>query len=74
MTARGCVAFLLLFVPVTVVVANPSFTEAHGGKGEAPLVGLYDLQACTVSTEDEACMLNTDMVEALDADQYIFGK
>lgn len=70
----GYVAFSLLFVPTTVVVADPSFTEIDGGKGEAPRVGLYGLQACTVSTTDEACTQNTDMVEALDADRHLFGK
>lgn len=65
---------LLLFVPTTVVVADPTFTEGRGGQSDAPRVGLYDLQACTVSTTDDACMQNTDMVEALDADPYLFGR
>ena len=74
MTVLGQVALsLLLFVPTTVVVADPTFTDVHGGNDDAPRVGLYGLQACTVSTADDACMQNTDMVQALDADQYLFG-
>lgn len=65
---------LVLFVPSTVVVADPTFAELGGGNGDAPRVGLYGLQGCTTSTTDEACMQNTDMVEALDADHYLFGE
>ena len=65
---------LLHLVPTIVVNADPTFTEVHDSRGGAPRVGLYGLQACTASTTDDACMQNTDMVEALDADPYLFGK
>eukprot|EP00752_Nemacystus_decipiens_P011073 g9837.t1 len=54
------------------ILADPTITGVHGGKGGAPRVGLYGLQACTASATDDACMQNTDMVEALDADKYLF--
>ncbi|CAM9661323.1 unnamed protein product [Scytosiphon promiscuus] len=40
-------------------------------KGDAPRVGLVDLEACTVSTTDDACMQNMEIVSALDADEYL---
>lgn len=48
--------------------AVPTFSE------EPPRVGLVALEACTVSTTDEACTQNADVVEALDADPYISGE
>lgn len=54
--------------------AVPAFTEVDDGKHEPPRVGLVALEGCTVSTTDEACTQNADMVEALDADPYISGE
>lgn len=54
--------------------AVPTFTEVDDRKHEPPRVGLVALEACTVSTTDEACTQNADMVEALDADPYIRGE
>lgn len=65
---------LFIATVITRVVAKPHLTEVND-TSETPRVGLFALQACTVSTTDEACTRNVGMmVEALEADYFMSGE
>jgi len=63
-----CIAML-----ITRVLADPRIADVDGAS-EIHRVGLFALQACTTNTTDEACMQNVDMVEALEADDFMSGE
>lgn len=77
MILRGYVAGVLCLCSVYELGGAVPVLEERAGafssKG-APRVGLAALQACTASTQDEACTQNSEIVAALDADEYVTGE